>query len=59
MSTPAHRFFGLGYDAAISKELFRWGDTYVIDIPDPANELPCLLIVLAIDAAVAQAQSSS
>lgn len=45
--------------AAISKELFRWGDTYVIDIPDPANELPCLLIVLAIDAAVAQAQSSS
>lgn len=35
----------------ISKELFRWGDTYSIDIADNANELICLLIVIAIDAA--------
>ena len=45
--------------ASISKELLHWGDTYVIDIPDPANELPCLLIVLAIDTAVAQASNNS
>lgn len=51
-------FLGWNYDilgdngviASIRKELFNWGDTYVIDIPDPANELACLLIVLAIDA---------
>lgn len=36
---------------SISKELFRWGDTYVIDIADDVNTLPGLLIVLAIDAA--------
>ena len=35
----------------ISKELFRWGDTYVLDIPDPRNEILCLLIAIAIDAA--------
>ena len=35
----------------ISKELFHWGDTYVLDIPDPRNEILCLLIAIAIDAA--------
>ena len=35
----------------ISKELFHWGDTYALTIHDPANELPALLTVLAIDAA--------
>mgnify|MGYP001390668310 CR=1 FL=1 len=52
-------FFGWDYDvlrqngrvAHISKELFRWGDTYVLDIADPAAEQACLMIVLAIDAA--------
>ena len=35
----------------ISKEPFHWGDTYVIHIADPADELAGLMLVLAIDAA--------
>lgn len=35
----------------ITKEWFHWGDTYVIDIADPADELMGLLLVIAIDAA--------
>lgn len=35
----------------ITKELFHWGDTYVIDIANPADELMGLLLVIAIDAA--------
>ena len=35
----------------ISKELFTWGDTYVIDVENPADELMGLMLVLAIDAA--------
>ena len=36
--------------AAISKELFRLTDTYVIDVHDPRNALCALMVVLAIDA---------
>lgn len=36
--------------AQVSKQLFRWTDTYVIDVPDPENALCVLMIVLAIDA---------
>lgn len=36
---------------SISKQLFTWGDTYVLEYDNPANELPGLLLVLAIDAA--------
>ena len=36
---------------SISKQLLTWGDTYVLDFADPADELPGLLLVLAIDAA--------
>ena len=36
--------------AAISKELWRWTDTYVIDVQDPKNALCALMLVLAIDA---------
>ena len=35
----------------ISKELFHWGDTYVIDIQNPEDEVMALMLVLAIDAA--------
>lgn len=35
---------------AITKELFTWGDTYMLDYSDPADELPGLMLVLAIDA---------
>jgi uncharacterized protein YxjI len=35
----------------ISKQLLHWGDTYVIDFQNPADELQGLLLVIAIDAA--------
>ncbi len=36
--------------AAISKELFHWTDTYIIDVADPRDALGALLVALAIDA---------
>ncbi len=36
--------------AAISKEIWHWADTYVIDVNDPADALHALMVVLAIDA---------
>lgn len=35
----------------ITKELLHWGDTYVIDIANPKDELMRILLVIAIDAA--------
>ena len=35
----------------ISKELLNWSDTYVLRFADPADEVPGLMLVLAIDAA--------
>lgn len=51
--------FGWDYDVTdgrrtvmhISKEPFHWGDTYVLNFADPADEIPGLLLVIAIDAA--------
>ena len=37
--------------AHLSKELFHFTDTYVMDIPDPQNALTVLMIALVIDAA--------
>jgi len=45
IQSPSH-----GPIAAISKELFNWTDTYVIDVDDPQNALCALMVVLAIDA---------
>ena len=39
-----------GCIATITKELFRWTDTYVIDVTDPQDALGALMVVLAIDA---------
>lgn len=36
--------------ATVSKEIFRWTDTYVIDVSNPADALGALMVVLAIDA---------
>ena len=36
--------------AAISKQLFNWTDTYVIDVANPQDALCALMFVLAIDA---------
>ncbi len=52
-------FFGWDYHVmrgtteimSISKEIFSWGDAYVLDYSNPANEMPGLLLVIAIDAA--------
>ena len=43
--------YGIGQVAHIRKEWLNWGDTYVIDILNPADELAGLLLVIAIDAA--------
>lgn len=52
-------FLGWDYDVYagdspvihITKELWHWGDTYVIDFVHPADELMGLMLVIAIDAA--------
>lgn len=36
--------------AVISKELWNWTDTYVIDVRDKEDALPALALVIAIDA---------
>ena len=52
-------FMGWNYDiyeacspvVHITKELLHWGDTYVLDFTNPADELMGLLLVITIDAA--------
>ena len=39
-----------GLVAVVGKNLFRWTDTYIIDVKDPDNALCALMVVLAIDA---------
>ena len=39
-----------GQVAAVSKQIFNWTDTYVIDVDDPGNALDALMFVLAVDA---------
>ena len=36
--------------ATVSKELWNWSDTYVIDVRDPNDAICVLMLVLAIDA---------
>ena len=36
--------------AVITKELFNWTDTYVIDVNNPMDALSALMLVIAIDA---------
>ncbi len=43
----------------IKKEWLAWGDTYVLDIGDPRDEINALAVVLAIDAVMAQQKSSA
>ena len=38
------------YVATVSKQLFNWTDTYVIDVNDPFDALTVVMLVLAIDA---------
>lgn len=43
----------------MSKEWFTWGDSYVLDIADPANEVMCLAIALAVDCALDSQRSNN
>lgn len=36
--------------ATVNKKLLQWSDTYCIDVTDPRDALPALMVVLAIDA---------
>ncbi len=51
MSWDYEVYSGFSSVVHISKELFHWGDTYVIDIQNPEDEVMALMLVLAIDAA--------
>ncbi len=42
---------GANVIAHISKELWHWGDTYVIDVLRPEDELDVMMLCIAIDAA--------
>jgi uncharacterized protein YxjI len=42
----------------IKKEWLAWGDTYVLDIIDPQDELNALAVVLAIDAVMSQQRAA-
>ena len=42
----------------ISKEWMTWGDSYELDIADPADELVALAVVIAIDC-VTEASSAA
>lgn len=41
----------------VSKELLAWSDTYAIQYNNPADEIPALLLVLAIDAVNCEKES--
>ena len=43
----------------ISKEWFTWGDSYCLDIADPADEILALAVVLTIDCVVEASQNNS
>ena len=44
---------------SMSKHWFVWGDSYELDIADPAYELLCLCVALAVDCVTADAESSN
>ena len=42
----------------ITKEWFTWGDSYVLDIQDPADELVALAVVLTVDCVAEASQNN-
>lgn len=44
---------------SITKEWFTWGDSYVLDIVDPADEIVALAVVLTIDCVVEAARNNN
>lgn len=51
-------FLGNNTIASVSKAWFTWGDSYEINIEDPANELAVLSVVLTIDCMKADGDSA-
>lgn len=45
--------------ANMTKEFLSWGDTYTLDIYNPADELMVLAVVLVIDCCMEQAQNGT
>ena len=43
----------------ITKEWFTWGDSYVLDILDPADELVALAVVLTVDCVAEASRNNS
>ncbi len=43
----------------MTKKLFTWGDTYVLDVTDDADELPALMVAIAMDAAMCSDNNTS
>ena len=43
----------------ITKEWFTWGDSYVLDILDPADELVALAVVLTVDCVAEASQNNN
>lgn len=60
------KFFGYNYVikekgltiATIKKELFSWGDCYVLDISESVNEVLALSVVIAIDCVLSSSDNS-
>ena len=50
---------GAGTIMRMSKHWFTWGDSYELDIPNPANETLCLCVALTVDCMMADAASHS
>jgi len=52
-------FDSVGPIMRMSKHWFTWGDSYELDILNPANELLCLCIALTVDCMKADADSAA
>ena len=59
MGARIRDFSPFGSVARISKEWFTWGDSYCIDILNPADELSALCVALALDCCMCDAQTAN
>ena len=53
-----HIYEGSRMVVYISKQLFQWGDTYILDIADEKDELAGLMVAIAMDAAKCSADEN-
>ena len=43
----------------INRKLFQWGDTYVLNVANPEDELPALMVVITMDLAREAAENAA